>query len=116
MIIITDTELEAVLKRNLQKNLVFRINNKKWKAGRFLLFKQSGFYIEFILQNSNKERERFEIPIPFEFEYDKQDLVFNYTLTSLVGDSRLDLVNILRKMKVQGRNKFFDNTLRIMVE
>ena len=115
MIVISDTELENALKKLLQENLRFLLNKKVWKEGRLLLFKQSGFYLEFIINSKKKPHERFEVPIPFNIEFHNSGKVvyFDYQLTSLVGKNHESLLSSFKMLKPQGKSKFFDTILRI---
>lgn len=113
MIVITDTDLEDVLKNLLQRQLTLSLNNKTWREGKLLLFKQSGFYLEFIINSKKKSRERFEIPIPFCINtLSKNHLQFNYKLTSLSGKND-KLLRMLKEIKPLGKSKFYDNVLEV---
>jgi len=117
MIVISDTELENALKQLLQKNLRFWLNKRVWKEGKLLLFKQSGFYLELIINSKKKAKERFEIPIPYNVEswLDEDVVYFDYKLLSLSGKKQLDIYTLLTKMECIGKNKFFDTILEIEV-
>lgn len=116
MIVITDTELENILKELLQKKLKLWINNKTWREGRLILFKQSGFYIEFIIKSKKKDRERFEIPIPFGIEsWLEEDVVyFDYQLQTLANKEK-NIVRMLKNIEPTGKNKFYDSILEIQI-
>lgn len=115
-IIITDYELNTALRILLQQQANFCLNNKIWRNGKILLFKQSGFFIEFIIKNEKKKQERFEIPIPFGVEYNKdtQRIYFNYKLKCLTGDN-IELLKLIKSLTPIGKNKFFDTTLEIQI-
>lgn len=116
MILITDTFLEQILKQLLQNKLGFYLNNKQWREGKLLLFKQSGFFIELILQTTKKQ-EKFEIPIPYNctISNDKTIIYFDYTLNTLV-QNKPELLALIPKMKPITKNRFYDTVLEIHLE
>ncbi len=69
----------------LQKQLIFTVNNKVIKQGRFLLFRRVHYFIQIGLATDKAQRENFDIPIPFKVEnYSKDSLLyFDYRLSSL---------------------------------
>ena len=69
----------------LQKQLVFSLNNKVIKQGRFLLFRRVHYFIQIAIANDKAIRENFEIPIPFRVENYSEDglLYFDYRISSL---------------------------------
>jgi len=113
MITITETALELALKTLLQRNLCFVINKKQWRKGRLLLFKQNGFYIEFVINNDNKQ-ERFEVPIPFAIERSAKRLLFSYTLPSLICN-RKDITEQIMQRGNTCKSKYFNNVLEINI-
>jgi hypothetical protein len=112
MITITDTELENNLKSLLQKNVELKIKDKVWKSGRLLLFKQSGFFIELIVQA--KKQERFEIPIPFKVNINKTSVCFDYTLLSFVNNNK-KLLSLVSKIEPKSKNKFYNSVLEFNI-
>ena len=113
---IIDTKIEEVLKSLLQKDLKLYINNKQFKKGKLILFKQNNYHIEFTIKRTDNEIKRFEIPIPFETEVWDDGLVyFDYRLKTL-SQSNDDLYKILLKIPKEGKNKFYDKVLEIQIE
>lgn len=110
MISITDTELEATLKELLQQNLQFTINEKAWKTGKFLFFKQNIFHIELHLQN--KKREKIDIPFPFDIIKSDGSIIFSYKLKSLIWDGKI-VSRVLETTET--KNKYFNNHLEIKI-
>jgi len=113
MITITETELENTLKTLLQRNLRFVINRKQWRTGKLLLFKQNGFYIEFVLRNNSKQ-ERFEVPIPFEVKATKERVSFSYDINSLVCN-KPEIIEQIMQRGDGCKSKYFNNTLEINI-
>jgi hypothetical protein len=116
MIVITDTELEDTLKQLLQRHLKLWINKKVWREGRLLLFKQSGFYLEFIINSKKKSKERFEIPIPFNVNpmISKNIVFFDYQLATLSGKNE-EVLRLLKNIKPVGKSKFYDTVVNIEI-
>jgi hypothetical protein len=115
MIVITDTDLECTLKNLLQRQLKLRINNKVWREGRLLLFNQSGFYVEFIINGKKKARERFELPIPFKINtINKSRVQFSYEVQSLSGKNKL-IYELLKSVRPINKSKYYDNVLDIEI-
>jgi hypothetical protein len=116
MIVISDTELEEVLKQLLQRHLKLCINGRLWREGRLILFKQSGFYLEFIISSKKKNRERFEIPIPFKTStfFERHIVYFNYQIETLSGKNS-NLLRMLKEIKPVGKSRFYDTILDIQI-
>jgi hypothetical protein len=115
MITITDTELEKTLLSLLQKHVMFVIHKKQWRSGTVLLFKQNGFYIEFVIKNKKGKLERFEIPIPFNVVKYKDYIKFSYELTSLICNDQ-DIILELKKIEPDCRSKYFNSYLEVYVK
>ena len=115
MITITDTELEDTLKSLLQQKLEFVMHGKKWRSGRLLLFKQSGFYIELTIKNDKNKIERFEIPIPFGTTQLPGVIKFSYELNTLICNDSW-IMNEIKKISPRCRNKYFNNYMEIRYE
>lgn len=113
---ISDTHLEEVLKSLLQKNLKFNLNNKQFKKGKFILFKQNNYHIEFTIDKGDKDFKKFEVPIPFDVEqWDDDGLVyFDYRFTTLAKNDK-ELHRLLLSLPKDGNNKFYDKIMEIEV-
>ena len=112
MITITDTDLEETLKSLLQRRVEFVIHKKQWRAGRLLLFKQNGFYLEFTIRNDKDKNERFEVPIPFDVTRNTKGVRFSYELTSLVCNNPT-LIEDIKKLEPNCRSKYFNSYMEI---
>lgn len=114
MIDITDTKLEDALKKLLQETVDFIINGKVWKSGKIVLFKQSGFFIEFLIQTDKKER--FEVPIPFndKFRFKNNKVVFDYTFTKLTRGNN-QILQLIENIDHLKSSKFYDTYMIIRV-
>ena len=114
MIFISDTPIEEPLKKLLQQKVKIHLNNKVWRAGRLILFKQSGFYLEFTMK-SNK-RERFEVPIPYDIIFDEKNLVmyFDYRFSTLVYDDKESL-KLIESITKEKRSRFYDTMMEIEI-
>lgn len=113
-IVITDTELELALKDLLQKRTNFRLNGRVWRTGRIILFKQNGFFLEFIIKNDKKKQERFETPIPFNVSATRNIVVFDYKLNTLTGGDQ-ELLTLVSILQPAGKSKFFDTVLEVEI-
>lgn len=113
---IIDNEVEEVLKGLLQKDIKLVINNKQYRKGKFLLFKQNNYYIEFTVKRSNSDIKRFEIPIPFAVEQWKEDglIYFDYRLSTLSNNDN-KIHQMLKKLPAKGNNKFCNKILEIQI-
>ncbi|MFA5754049.1 MAG: hypothetical protein WC905_01655 [Patescibacteria group bacterium] len=112
MITITDTDLEMILKSLLQQKAEFIIHKKVWRSGRILLFKQNGFFIEFIIKNNKEKTERFEIPIPFDITQKRNLIRLSYELTALVCNDE-ETIDEIKKIEPNCRSKYFNSYLEI---
>jgi len=113
---ITDTIIEYTLMDLLQKDIKLSINNKQYRKGKLLLFKQSNYHLELTVRKNDIEFKRFEIPIPFSIErWDEDGLIyFDYRLSVLANKDK-PLYERLCKLKQQGNNKFYNNILEIRI-
>jgi len=113
---IDDTEIEDVLKGLLQKTLKLSINNKQYRKGKLLLFKQNNYHIEFTVRKNDVDIKRFEIPIPFSIEKWEDDglIYFDYRLLTLSNKDEA-LLKMLKTLPVEGNNKFYDQILEIQI-
>lgn len=114
MITLADTEIEGALKTLFQKNVQLYLDDKLWRSGKMLLFKQSGFFIELILQTS-KKKERFEIPIPFAVKEKRGEIQFDYKVNTLINNNK-ECLDLIYQIQPKPRNKFFDIILSIKIE
>lgn len=113
---IVDTIIEETLVGLLQKNLKLSINNKQYRKGRLLLFKQNNYHLELTIKKTNNDIKRFEIPIPFGIEnWEKDGLVyFDYRIGTLSNnDSKIK--SMLKSLPVEGKNRFYDSILEIEI-
>ena len=113
---IIDTELERVLKSLLQKDLKLTINNKNFRKGKLLLFKQNNYHIELTIRKTDIDIKRFEVPIPFAIENWNDDglVYFDYRLATLAHKDK-KFLEMIRRLPVRGENKFYDTILEIQI-
>lgn len=112
---ITDTFLEETCKDLLQLNLSFEFNNKIFKKGKLIIFHQKNFYINFILENENKNQEKLEIPIPYDIEsYLNEDgiIYFDYRIKTLTKNAP-EFENYFKVYGSTPHNKFWNSILCI---
>ena len=114
MIFISNTSFEESLKDLLQRKVKIHLNNRIWRSGRFLLFKQSGFYLELILKSS--KRERFEVPLPFDIFFDKKSstMFFDYRFSTLTHGDK-ELLELIDQIEVTKKSRFHDTLMGIEV-
>jgi len=112
---INNTEIEEALKELLQKDLKLSINNKQYRKGKLLLFKQNNYHIELTVKRNETDMKRFEIPIPFGIEkWEDEGLVyFDYRLSTLSKNE--ELVRLLHTLPTEGNNKFYNKILEIEI-
>ena len=112
---ITDTEIEETLKGLLQKDLKLSINNKQYRKGKLLLFKQNNYHIELTVRKNDVDIKRFEIPIPFGIEKWEEDglVYFDYRLSTLAHNPKL--TKLLESLPTEGNNKFYNKILEIEI-
>ena len=115
MIVIADTDLEEILKGILQEQVDFVIDEKKWRSGKVLIFKQTGFFIEFLIDTGVKQ-ERFEVPIPFNSDIDiKQNkVVFDYTIKSFAQENK-EVLDLIDNLETHGKSKFYDTKMELQI-
>ena len=113
---INDTEIEFVLKDLLQKDLKLSINNKQYRKGKLLLFKQNNYHIELTVRKNETDIKRFEIPIPFAIEKWNDDglVYFDYRLLTLAKNNDT-IYKMLKNLPTEGNNKFYNKILEIQV-
>jgi len=114
MIFLPETAIEEPLKILLQQKVKIHLNNRVWRSGQFLLFKQSGFYLEFIIK-SNK-RDRFEVPIPFDIIVNKKKsvVIFDYRFSTLVHGDKESL-QLISKVAQNKKSRFYDTVMEIEI-
>lgn len=113
---IAETEIEETLKDLLQHNISLYVKNKLLKKGTLCLFKQNNYHIELTLK-INDVMKKFEIPIPFGIEKWKKDnlIYFDYRFAALAKD-KPELLSLLKKLPRDGKSRFYDTILEIIVE
>lgn len=81
----------------LQRPIVFTSGEKTLRKGKLLLFRQSHFYIQFVLERltATKTIDTFELPIPFNIDWteEKTGVLLDYRIVSLLSKSERE--NIL---------------------
>ena len=113
---IKGTKLEDVLIRLLQKNINLSFNNKPYKKGKLILFKQNNYYLELTIEKNNKENKRIELPTPFNIELWENDnlIYFDYRFPTL-AKSNNELRKLLYGLPQEGNNRFYDSILEIEI-
>ena len=113
---INDTKIEEVLMGLLQKDIKLSINNKQYRKGKLLLFKQNNYHIEFTVRKNDIDIKRFEIPIPFATERWGDDglLYFDYRLITLANNDK-SIYEMLKTIPMDGNNKFYNKILEIQI-
>ena len=115
MIVIADTDLESILKKLLQEDVEFIIDTKVWRKGKVLIFKQVGFFVEFLIDTGIKQ-ERFEVPIPFntEISIKRSQVVFDYTLPMFAQQGK-EVLGLIEKIGTTSKSKFYDTKMVIKI-
>jgi hypothetical protein len=113
---ISETEIEDTLIELLQRNIKLSINNKQYRKGKLLLYKQNNYHIELTVKKNDIDLKRFEIPIPFAIEnWDSDGLIyFDYRLSTLAKNDA-ELYKQLTELPLVGKNKFLNNILEIKI-
>lgn len=113
MIGIAETPVDKTLQKLLQRNIRLRVEKKVWRTGKLILFKQSGFFVELII-DAPKKRERFEIPIPYNIVEHRDRVYFDYKINTLVRGQK-DLLKLIEKLDITTKSRFYDAILEIEV-
>lgn len=116
---ITEMDLESVLKTQLQKQLEFELNNRVFKRGKLALYKietyENNYEISFIFEKGTGT-ETFKIPYPFKFEYYTEPNSFlmfmDYRIYSFCNDNKTAEKLLLEYNKVK-KSKYFNKILKI---
>lgn len=111
MIGITDTPTDKTLQKLLQQNIRLKIDKKIWRTGKLVLFKQSGFFVELII-DAPKKRERFEIPIPYEIVEHSDRVLFDYRMSTLTRGKE-ELLDLIDCLNIKTKSRFYDSILTI---
>ena len=113
---INGTEIEEILKDLLQKKLKLSINNKQYRKGKLLLFKQNNYHIELTVMKNDIDIKRFEIPIPFAVErWDKDNIVyFDYRLVTL-SERDKKILDMVKSVPTDAKSRFYDKIMEIKV-
>lgn len=100
--LLVNSSLENHLLRFLQKHIVFKQNQKIFRQGILLLFKQDHFQLNLTLRNTFNEKDQFSLDLPFppKWEYYQEDSVLyldyrNYTYLK-TPESRKRLDNLIK--------------------
>jgi len=109
-------KLEKIFKSILQKEIKINLNNKQFKKGRFILYNTNNYYLDLTIKKSDGVMKKMEIPIPFGVECWEEDklIYLDYRLKTLASMNE-ELYTILKKMKRDGNNKFYDKILEIEI-
>lgn len=90
--------IEAEICKFLQKNIVLSNNKKTMCEGKLILFNQKGMYLNFIFL-IDKKTVNYELPYPFLFKHENKEIIFDYTLNTLLKNNT----------EAQCRNLFIKN-------
>lgn len=105
------TELDEVLKRQLQNDLEFVLNNKTLKFGRFYLFEHGFFNFVFHIKTKTKNTA-IKVPLPFDYSVFDDRIEFDYRISTFTNNiPRLN--QTVLKIKTKTPSKYYDNILTI---
>jgi len=115
---IQNTKLEEYLKTILLRNLTISIKNKTLKKGKFILFRQNGYTIDFHLNQVLPSKTKMiicNLPIPFNIvNTSEQHTIFDYRLATIAGNNVIIKEKIILFSPVT-KNKFYDTIVNIQV-
>ena len=113
---IENTKLENFLKNILLRNITISTRSKVIKRGKFLLFKQNGYSVDFHINCVTPTKTKIVIcnlPIPFGIRgLDLQNTEFDYRVCTLAG-SNPQILNSLLRLTPVSKNKFYDTIINI---
>lgn len=115
---IENTIIENFLKNNLLRQITISNKNKTIKKGKFLLFKQNGYTIDFhiIIISKNKNKNIIcNLPIPFNIKKINDNLfAFDYSISTLSGNNKIIFHNLKQLIPVS-KSKFYDTIINIQI-
>lgn len=115
------SDLEKILFKHLQKEIVITVDGFELKRGKFLLFQNNilanNFYYELTIEKT-KKIDVFKLPHPFKIEeYSDEGLLYlDYRLKSLTSDPRnISKLNLLNDKYVDANkaSKFYNKIIEI---
>ena len=124
---ITEDELDNILKYQLKKYLQFELNGKIYKRGLLSLYKletyHNNFEITFTFEKPEVDKvEKFKLPYPFNFEtygdvYGPEEsiLFFDYRIYTLTDNNKNleNYLKLLSEKEIYPKSKYFDKILKI---
>lgn len=109
-------EIEQIIKHFLLRDVVFSLEEKKLKSGKFMLFAIRDFFCIFTLFDQTKNKKIiYEIPYPFNIEHNDNKITFDYTLNTFCKNNK----DIIEASKGTGRkkpSKFFNKKLVVYTQ
>jgi hypothetical protein len=115
------SELENILRRHLQKEIIISVDGVEIKKGKFLLFQNNilanNFYYDLTIEKT-KKIDIFKLPYPFKIEdYSDEGLLYlDYRIKTLVANDKhvSRLVNLSEKYADSSKpSKFADKIIEI---
>lgn len=110
---ITVEKINYNINNHLQEKVDFYLENKKIKSGKLILFCIKDFYCTFtLLVEEKKKRLTYEIPYPFNISIASDNIIFDYSLQTLVNNNIFikDDINLLKNKKT---SKLFNKKLTL---
>jgi len=111
----TPAHITEIINLHLQKNVDFVIDNKTIKTGKILLFSVKDFFCSFLMSNeAKKKRFLYEIPYPFDFVAGVNEIIFDFTLATLVKNNPL-IKDDLLKFRTKKPSKLFNKKVKLKI-
>lgn len=108
-------EEQLIIDDLLQRDVCIRYNNKVIRKGIFTLYSVKDFVITVILKNADNESTRnYEMYKPYKIIAEKGRVIFDYTLSTLCSENKVDLVDSLFKDK--SKHKFFNSKVVVEIQ
>ena len=108
-------DLENILKKYLQQDVQFVLNDRIVREGRIVLFNIKDFYVTFIIHTKKNQNKTYELPVPFKIRPQRdKSLVFDYSLVHIHhNDVKKKLYMTQIYGKTSKKSKLYDNILTI---
>lgn len=107
-------EIENILSKYLQKNIIITLEHKTLKKGRLLLFCIKDFFCLFTLlcEEKNNKKITYEIPYPFGIITGQNKLIFDYTIKRFCKEN-INLEQSIKNIMPEKPSKIFNKKITI---
>lgn len=104
-------EIEEQLSAFLQSNIIFYINDRKYKQGKFINFKIDEMHIE-IHYIYDKKMKKLDFPIPFLIINNDSEILMSYKMSD-IGPYGNILDRKIKEIFDKPKNKLYNSILKL---